>query len=320
MQKVAFIILHYGSNRDTLECLESLSQVEVPKDTNVEIIVVDNGSRKKFIFDQPKNSLSKKRHAEQVGDKFSTNIKIIRNKENLGFAQGNNVGIKSALKNGADYVLILNNDTIVHRSLIEELLSVIKSDEKVGVVVPKIYFAKGFEFHKNRYKREELGHVLWYGGGEIDWRNVIGHHKGVDKVDRGQFDNSSETSFASGCCMMVKSEVFEKLGFFDEKYFLYYEDADLSERVKKAGYKIVYAPKAIIWHKNAGSAGGSGSKLQDYYITRNRLLFGMRYAPLRAKLALIKEGIVLLTKGRIWQKRGILDFSTGRFGKGSYPI
>ena len=82
----------------------------------------------------------------------------------------------------------------------------------------------------------------------------------------------------------------------------------------------MYSPKAVLWHKNAGSAGGSGSSLQDYYITRNRLLFGARYAPFRSKLALLKESMMLLAKGRHWQRVGVLDFYLGRFGKGSYPI
>ena len=120
--------------------------------------------------------------------------------------------------------------------------------------------------------------------------------------------------------MLIKKEVLQRIGLFDEKYFLYYEDSDLSQRVKKVGYKIVYAPKAILWHKNAGSAGGSGSTLQDYYITRNRLFFGLQYVPFRAKLALVKESIVLLIKGRSWQKRGILDFYLGKLGRGSFII
>ncbi|MBI2430864.1 MAG: glycosyltransferase family 2 protein, partial [Candidatus Levybacteria bacterium] len=184
-------------------------------------------------------------------------VKIIKSNENLGFSGGNNVG----------------------------------SDEKIGIVVPKIYFAKGYEFHKDRYKKGELGKVIWYAGGIIDWDNVVGKHRGVDEVDNGQYDQVEPTEFASGCCFLVKIEVFEKVGFFDEKYFLYYEDADLSMRINKAGHAIMYVPKAILWHKNAGAAGGSGSTLQDYYITRNRLIFGMRYAPLRSKLALIKQSV-----------------------------
>ena len=154
----------------------------------------------------------------------------------------------------------------------------------------------------------------------MDWKNVIGFHRGVDEVDRGQYDQIEKTDFASGCCMLVKREIFEKVGFLDEKFFLYYEDSDFCERIRRRGYSIIYSPKAILWHKNAGSAGGSGSSLQDYYITRNRMLFGFRYARLRSKLALFKESIKLLAKGRYWQKRGILDFYLGRSGRGSFNV
>lgn len=298
MKKVAIIILHFNGTEDTLECLESVQKLDARRYT-LNTIVVDNGSKERF-----KNG----------------EIKIIRNEENLGFAGGNNVGIEDALKDGADYIIILNNDTIVDKNLVNELVKTAESDEKIGIVVPKIYFAAGFEFHKDRYQKEERGRVIWYAGGIMDWQNVIGHHRGVDEVDHGQYDRQEDTELTSGCCMLMKREMFEKVGVFDERYYLYYEDSDLSVRAKREGFKIIYAPKAVLWHKNAGSAEGSGSALQDYYITRNRLIFGTRYAPLRSKLALIRESVGLLVTGRLWQKRGVLDFYLGRLGKGSYPL
>lgn len=152
----------------------------------------------------------------------------------------------------------------------------------------------------------------------MDWGNVLGSHRGVNEVDKGQYDRMDRTDFASGCCLLIKREVLETVGMFDEKYFLYYEDSDLAERAKRKNYSIMYAPKAYLWHKNAGSAGGSGSALQDYYITRNRLLFGMRYASIRTRIALLKESMRLLVTGRAWQKKGVRDFYLRRFGKGSY--
>ena len=186
--------------------------------------------------------------------------------------------------------------------------------------MPKIYFAKGHEFHKSRYTEEEKGKVIWYVGGVLDWRNVIGRHRGVDEVDVGQYEKVENTEFATGCCMMIRKEVFKRIGLFDEKYFLYYEDADFSIKAKHAGYKIVYSPKAYLWHINAGSAGGSGSALQDYYTTRNRMIFGMRHAPLRSKISLIRESISLFLTGRDWQRVGIRDFYFSRFGKASFSI
>ena len=304
MRYIFVSIINFNGAGNTIECLLSLDKI-ISKDFKITVVVVDNASHTEFRI---KNL------------EFRIDVKIIRGEKNLGFSGGQNVGIKYALENGADYVLILNNDTIVDKNLVEELLSAAQKDKDVGIAVPKIYFASGFEFHKDRYKKVDLGKVFWYAGGKMDWKNVIGFHRGVDEVDRGQYDQIEKTDFASGCCMLVKREIFEKVGFLDEKFFLYYEDSDFCERIRRRGYSIIYSPKAILWHKNAGSAGGSGSSLQDYYITRNRMLFGFRYARLRSKLALFKESIKLLAKGRYWQKRGILDFYLGRSGRGSFNV
>lgn len=301
--KIAIVVLNFNGTQDTIDCLKSINKLDI-KDFELLTIVVDNASTDEF----------KVQSSEfKVGE-----IKIIRNEQNSGFTGGNNVGIKYALSNGADYIFVLNNDTILDKNVLIELLKVSQFDQIAGIVIPKIYFAPGFEFHKDRYKKAEQGRVFWYAGGIMDWNNVLGRHRGVDEIDKGQYNNLSETDYASGCAMFIKKEALGKAGLFDERYFLYYEDADLSIRIKKAGFKIIYAPEAVIWHKNAGSVGGSGSILQDYYTIRNRLLFGIKYAPLRAKLALIKESIKLLINGREWQKQGVIDFYFGKFGKGSY--
>jgi len=305
MKHVVISLLNFNGKKNTLDCLESLKNVK-RDNFKLTIVVIDNASKEEFDL-----------KSTAIGD---IPLVVIKNNKNLGFSGGHNVVIKYGLENGADYILILNNDTYVDRNFLEELLKVGDQDNKIGILIPKIYFAPSFEFHKNRYKKNELGKVFWYAGGEMDWGNVIGHHRGVDEVDKGQFDKTEETELATGCCMLLKKEVFDKVGMFDDKYFLYYEDADLCLRAKRKGFKIMYAPNSIIWHKNAGSAGGSGSVLQDYYITRNRLLFGFRYAPLRSKLALFRESLSLLIKGREWQKRGVLDFYLRRLGKGSYNI
>ena len=117
--------------------------------------------------------------------------------------------------------------------------------------------------------------------------------------------------------MVITRRALEKVGLLDEKYFMYLEDLDYSERIKKAGFKIIYEPKAIVWHKNAQSSG-VGSDLNDYFFTRNRLLFGMTYAPIRTKFALIRESGRLAVKGRKWQKRGVVDFYLRNFEKGSW--
>lgn len=305
MKNVFVSILNFNGRKNTLECIESLKKIIKPN-YKLTILVIDNGSIEKLNLDD-----------DSWGN---INLKVIRQEKNLGFSGGHNIGFKYALSNGADYVVILNNDTYVDKNFLSELLKVAEKDSKIGILASKIYFAPGFEYHKNRYDKKELGKVFWYAGGEMDWKNIIGHHRGVDSIDKGQFDQIEETELATGCCMMIKREVLEKVGIFDDRYYLYYEDSDLNIRVKKAGFKIMFVPRSVIFHKNAGSAGGSGSTLQDYYITRNRLLFGMKYAPIRAKFALFRESIKVLLAGRYWQRRGIADFYLGKLGKGSYKI
>ncbi len=300
MPKVFISLITFNDDNSTKECLDSLEKL-TKKNFDLFVVVVDNASRREF---------------RVVKEYKNFHLKIIVSNENLGFSGGQNLGIKYALENAADFVLVLNNDVVVGESLVTELLDALDG-QNAGIVSPKIYFAKGFEYHKDRYLESEKGKIFWYAGGEIDWKNVIGRHIGVDEVDIGQYDESKQTEVATGCCMMIKKDVLESTGLFDEKFFLYYEDADLSLRVKKKGFQILYVPKALLWHKNALSTG-TGSPLQDYYITRNRLLFGFTYASIRVKLALFRESIRLLVSGRKWQKIGVRDFYLRRFGKGSF--
>ena len=293
MAKIAIVVLNYNGLGNTLDCLESLRKLETGENS-VEFIVVDNAST-----DGSDQALSKLK-----------DIELILNDKNLGYSGGNNIGIKKALERDADAVLILNNDTIVDKDLIKNLIKALQFSD---IICPKIYFAPNFEFHKKRYKKADLGKVVWYAGGRIDWDNILGIHIGVDEVDRGQFEKSGEVDLATGAAMLVKKEVFEKIGYFDEKYFLYLEDMDFCVRAKGAGFKIIFEPKAIVWHKNAGSAGGSGSKLQDYYITRNRLLFAAKFAKIRTKIAVFKE--IVKKSNEPTKRKALLDFLTLRFGK-----
>lgn len=304
MKKVFVIILNFNGCKNTVECLESLDKSRTPQGYEIIPVVVDNASIDNSV---------------ETFKKDFPKIALLENTKNLGYSGGNNTGILYALKKEASEIIILNNDTILERGAIYELISALRTYH-ADVACPKIYFEKGYEYHKDRYEKKDLGRVFWFAGGEMDWANVIGHHRGVDEVDHGQYDNKTEIESFTGACFIAKREVFEKAGMFDDSFFLYYEDADLSMRVKAAGFKITFAPKAIVYHKNAGSTGGSGSTLQDYFITRNRLIFGMRYAPKRAKLALFRESMKILSMGRAWQKKGVLDYYVRKLGRGSYPL
>lgn len=302
--RVSIVILTWNAVDLTLEALKDVGKLDT-KGLQVEIVVIDNGSTDGT--------------QEELHDYKLANMpfKLIRNEKNLGFAEGNNVGMKDAVKRGADYILLLNNDVILSRDLLVQLIKVAERDKKIGLLAPKMYFAKGYEFHKKRYKKSDLGKVLWYAGGMVDWDNVYSSHRGVDEVDEGQYNKQEETDVVNGACALIRTEVIDDIGYLDEKLFLYWEDADLSERAKRAGWKVVYTPKTHLWHKVA-QASGIGSEMNDYFLTRNRMVFGMRYARLRARLALVRESFKLLASGRKWQKIGTRDFYLGRFGKGSW--
>lgn len=300
---VFIVILNWNRTKDLLVCLESIKKLNTTT-FKLRTLVVDNGSSKKNL------GLLKK------GVK-KYDVELIQNKENLGFAQGNNVGIRNALENKADHVLILNNDTTVDKDLVVELLKTSKKYPKAGILSPKIYFASGFEYHKNKYKNDELGKVIWAAGGEMDWENVYGTNRGVDEVDKYKYNKVEEIDFASGACVLLRAKAVKEVGIFNEKFYMYFEDVDLSMRMKSKGWKVMYVPKAKIWHKVAQSSK-IGGDLNDYFIARNRLLFGIYYAPFRTKLALLKESFTFVFIGRKWQKIGAMDFYLGRFGKGSW--
>ncbi len=183
-----------------------------------------------------------------------------------------------------------------------------------GVVCPKIYFYPGDEYHDS-YSRSDRGNVLWYAGGSIDWTSLSAFHRGVDEIDRGHFDALQTTDFATGCCMLIKREALEKVGMFDKRYFLYFEDVDLSARIKDAGYTLGFCSSSHIWHKNAKSSGGSGSQIHNYYIARNRLLFSFQHGSLRNKLLALRVWVTYILSASSLEQQAAIDFALRRFGK-----
>ncbi len=293
--KVAIITLNYNGKKDTLELLESLKKFQISNfKFQIKTIVVDNGSSDGSVL--------------AIRKQFPK-VDILQTGKNLGFAGGYNRGIEYARIWEADYFLIINNDCLIKDdNLLEELIKTVKND--VGLVSPKIYFAPLFEFHKDKYNRQDLGKVLWFAGGKFDWDNIGNIHRGLDEVDTGKYDMVEESEIFSGACVLIKKEVLEQVGRFDEKYFLYFEDSDLAKKAKDAGFKIYFNGKTAIYHKVSQSTG-IGSTITDYYHTRNRLIFGMKYGRLRTKLALLREASWLFLFGRRAQRQGVLDYYLG---------
>lgn len=295
MVKVALITVNYNGLKDTLDFLESLQKLDT-KDLEVKTIVVDNGS---FDSSVPK-----------ISEKFPK-IDLVQTGSNKGFTGGFNKGLEYGGAWGADYFLLINNDTEIGSSdLLKSLIKTLEKNSNAGLVAPKIYFAKGYEYQKT-YEEKDLGKVIWYGGGTFDWDNVMSKHLGIDEVDNGQYDEIKETGFISGCCFLMKKEVLEKVAGFDEKLFAYFEDNDFLQRVKNADFKLFYNGQVFIYHKVSQTAE-IGSEFADYFVTRNRLTFGFKYAKFRTKFALFRQAVGFLISGRKMQKRGAWDFFTGK--------
>ena len=215
--------------------------------------------------------------------------KIIK-RSNKGYAYGVNEGLKEAVKDGLEKFCVINDDTYFDKDFIESVHKAITSHPNV-LIGGKIYYASGYEYHKDRYAKKDLGKVLWYAGGEVNWLHSQPKHIGVDELDTKQFDTAEETQFITGCLMIFDKEVVEKLGFWDESYFLYYEDADYCERAKRAGLKLFYDPSVVIWHMVSQSTDGSGSDMHRKYQRKNLMKFAMKYAPLRTKLHVLKNSL-----------------------------
>lgn len=243
--KVDIILLNYNGYEDTIECIKSLKNISYK---NFDVFIVDNNS----------TDDSEKKILDYIKD--DNNITFIQTNENLGFSGGNNVAIKKSLEKNADYICLLNNDTVVEKDFLEELVNKMEMDKSIGIASGKIMY------YDNPSK-------IWCAGGYIDDIRSCGYHYGRDEIDDGKFDNDKEVTDLPGCLQLIRPEVFEKVGLYEEKYFLYMEDTDFCYRTSQAGYKLMYISSSKIYHKVSSSTGGQDSPTHLYYMARNRLLF-----------------------------------------------
>lgn len=296
MSNVGVVVVHYGDWRLTHKCITSLKRYS--KSTIPIFIVTPNYQQ---------------RQISTIAQKYSS-VFVIPLKGNLGFAGSSNAGIKTALANQNESVILLNNDTYINSDIVTGMQECIKKNDRIGLISPKIYFAPGKEYYTKEYKRKQRGRVIWYAGGKIDWANIYPFHRGVDEVDIGQYNRLSDTDFATGCCVCITKKLIDTIGFFDPKYFLYFEDVDLSIRAKRANFKVIYNPQVAIWHFNASSTENPGSNLHVYYQTRNRLYFGYKYATARVKKSLFLESIRFLLTDTV-KRKAVIDYYFGRMGQ-----
>lgn len=277
--RVSIILLNLNSYEVTLDCLLSLRKIDY---RNFEVVVVDNGS------------------VDSSAEKLAASapeIRLIKNGANLGFAGGNNVGMRDALSRGADYVLLLNNDTVVAPDFLTQLMQVAESDPRIGALNPKILFF-------------DPPDRLNYAGGIHRRFRLFPKVIGLRQKDDGRFDEMREVSFLSGCALLVKAGVVRQIGVLEEVYFHFYEDIEWSLRLVQAGFKGIYVPKAVIWHKEHYVTNRSQRNgFIEFYLARNNLIFARKHVPLRLwpfKMPFFAAWMIYRTlvfaRARDWQK------------------
>jgi GT2 family glycosyltransferase len=256
-------VLNWNGYSDTIECLNSLLNARYG---DLEIILVDNGS------------------TDGSGSMLKSefwNITYVETGENLGYAGGNNAGIELALRNGAELLLIVNNDVTLQPEAISALVDAAAANPGAGILGCIVY-------------RADDPDVIEHAGAKA--APTLGYHgrpRGMGQVDRGQFQSIEEVDWVTGCALMLTRDLVESVGWFDPDFFCYCEDMDLCLRGRKGGYSVLSVPGAKAWHKGFASSGGEASSMPIYYYVRNANLLAARHAPPRCRLsARLRETVV----------------------------
>lgn len=297
---VLIVVLNWNGCQDTLACLASLQQLEYPAHT---LLVIDNGSTDQSVA--------------TIRSRFP-DVLVIETGANLGYAAGNNVGLRYALMQKYDYVLLLNNDTEVAPDFLTPLVATCEQEPAIAAVGPKTYF----------YDRPD---VLWAAGAVIDWhQGGRTYMRGMLEIDQGQFDQACNVDFVPGCACLVRTSILEQVGLLDERFGMYYEETEWCARMTQAGWRIVYVPAGKVWHKVQLQSQELSPRI-TYYMARNRLLFlrATHASPATWLYALFVQDLRTWLSWRIrakWRhrvpqclamQRAWQDFLRGRFGMAS---
>jgi len=239
---ISVILVNYNGAEDTIECIRSIN-----RSIGIEyrIIVVDNCSTD--------DSVEKLNYVQTID-----NFILLKTFQNRGFSAGNNIGIRKAIEMGTDYVLLLNNDTLIENNTLQYLIQGLKEYEGCGLTIGKIYY----ESNRN---------LIWYAGGTFNKTIAKASHWNYKKLDGLTSEQDKEVTFSTGCCMCVPINVIRDVGLLDEDYFLYEEDADYCLRIRQSGYKMMYIPKAVVYHKVSASTGKM-TGIIEYYTFRNKCM------------------------------------------------
>lgn len=238
--RVAVVILNWNNTPDTLACLRSVIALDYPV---THIIVVDNGSTDDSV--------------SQIREAFP-GIEILETGENLGYTGGNNVGIRYALSQEADYIWLLNDDSLVAKDALSSLIWAANVHPDAGFLGPMVRI------------KEKPDHIL-FAGGFLD-PDMHLQHRGLGEIDQGQYRDVIEVDYLSGCALLVRRSAVEKVGLLDERFFTYGEDVEWCYRGKQAGIKVLFVPQAVVWHPDTQQRDISSPRVM-YYSTRNHLLF-----------------------------------------------
>jgi len=290
---VDIIVLNWNGIKDTLECLESLYKSDYQ---NLRNIVVDNGSTDDSV--------------KAIQSRYS-DVTLIETGLNLGYAEGNNVGIRHSLEHDPDYLLVLNNDTIVAPNMISALVDA-AHDYPDGVLGPITYY-------------QDQPEVIWWAGTIWLSDKSCFTHRGDREIDNGdRYSQITECDYVVGSALFASSKIYREIGIFDSRYFLTFEETDWCYRAKRHGYRCYCIPQAKLWHKVSSSLG-SGSPLQHYFYMRNALLWGERYLDMRSYLKLFSNSLKWalgfsivnepnkdIIRNTYWAIRGLLNRITGR--------
>ena len=282
--KVSIIILNWNTYEETIECLKSLQKITYP---NYEIIVVDNGSTN--------NSLRVLKEWKE------SKITLISTGKNLGASGGRNVGINYTMGNKTDYILTLDNDTVVSPDFLEPLVKIGESDKRIGITGSKIYY----------YDKPTK---IYAAGGKVNWWKGGGYNSGMNRSNKKKYNKIRERNFLTGCSLLIKRKVIEELGKLDEDYFFWGgEDLDYCVRAKRKGYQLVYVPKSIVWHKVDMSVRKEPGRFL-YHFYRSKILFMKKRSPLFFKIIFFFNFKIYLQflKMKWWLKKRPLFLSAIR--------
>jgi GT2 family glycosyltransferase len=254
--RVSIIVLNWNGLKDTVECLQSLKAISYP---SYEVVVVDNASTGDDV--------------SALKRSFGDFVRIVENDKNYGYTGGNNIGLRLCLANShPDYLLILNNDIVVAPDFLDHLVRAAEAAPSMGMAGPKVYYFDD----PNRIQNAGTIFNMWKG----EATSI-----GSKQLDTGLYDSPREADAVSGSCLLVRREVIEKVGAFDESYFAYWDDTDYCTRARKAGYSVIYVPQARVWHKNPikqkiwdKTSRCKTSTQRYYYSARNNFKFMKKYA------------------------------------------